>query len=110
MSGSIWEDVAFDKAAAAEAIAALERAASQLDQVSKDRAAQAQDARVDWSGAARTEFDQALGSALRQAGDLVAALRRAVGAIRQATSDATAEQQRRVTARAAQPCGGVPAR
>ncbi|MGH8884621.1 MAG: hypothetical protein ACRDYX_05505 [Egibacteraceae bacterium] len=99
MSGSIWDNVAFDHTAANEAIGALERAATQLDQASKDRAAQAQHAREDWSGATRVEFDQAVDPALRQAGDLVAALRRAAGTIRSAATGATAEQERRLKVR-----------
>jgi len=100
VSDSIWDDVAFDHAAATEAIGALQGAAARLDQASRDRAGQARHARQDWSGATRTEFDQTLNPALDQAGDLAAALRRAAGTIRQASTDATAEQQRRHKVRA----------
>ena len=99
MSDSIWDNVTFDHAAAREAVGALESAASKLDQASKDRAGQAKHARQDWSGVTRTEFDQTVDPALDQAGDLAAALRRAAATIRQAMTDATTEQQRRVRAR-----------
>ena len=98
---TIWADVNFDDHAANEAIEALQAAAAKLDQASNDRAGQAKQARQDWSGMTRVEFDQALDPALRRAGDLAAALRRAAGTIRQAMTDATTEQQRRVNARAA---------
>ncbi len=100
MSDSIWDNVAFDHTAAREAASALESAAARLDQASKDRAGQARHARQDWSGTTRTEFDQTLNPALGQAGDLAAALRRAAGTIRQASTDATTEQQRRLKIRA----------
>lgn len=99
MGDSIWDDVAFDHAAASEAAGALERAATQLDQASTDRAGQAKNAREDWSGATRVKFNQALDPALGQAGDLADALRRAAGTIRQAMTDATAQQQQRVKVR-----------
>lgn len=100
MSDSIWDNVTFDHAAAREAAGALESAATRLDQVSRDRAGQARHARQDWSGATRATFDQTLDPALRQAGDLAAALRRAAGTIRQASTNATTEQQRRLKVRA----------
>ena len=100
VSDSIWDNVAFDHAAATAAIGALEGAAARLDQASTERAGQARHARQDWSGATRTGFDQTLDPALGQAGDLAAALRRAAGTIRQASSDATTEQQRRLKVRA----------
>ncbi len=100
MGGSTWDDVAFDHTAAREAAGALERAAAQLDRVSNDRTAQATHARQDWSGVTRDRFDQTLSPALRQAGDLADALRRAAGTIRQAMTDARVEQQRRLDLRA----------
>lgn len=99
MSDSIWDNVAFDHTAADEAIGALERAAKQLDQASNNRGGRVKHAREDWSGATRAEFDQAVDPALRQAGDLADALRRAVGTIRQAATDATTEQRRRLKER-----------
>lgn len=100
MADAIWDNVVFDHAAAREAVGALENAAARLDQVSKDRAGQAKDARQDWSGATRVRFDQTLDPALSWAGDLAAALRRAAGTIQQAMTDATAEQQHRLKVRA----------
>ncbi len=99
MSDSIWDNVTFDHAAAREAAGALEGAASRLDQMSRDRAGQARHARQDWSGATRVRFDQTLDPALGQAADLAAALRRAAATIRQAGTNATAEQQRRLKVR-----------
>ncbi|MGH3922564.1 MAG: hypothetical protein ACRDTT_06800 [Pseudonocardiaceae bacterium] len=100
MGDTIWDDVAFDHSAANDAVAVLERAASQLERASTARAGQARAARQDWSGATRAQFDQTLDPALGQAGDLAVALRRAEGTIRQAITDATAEQQRRLKVRA----------
>lgn len=100
MGDSIWDNVSFDHAAASEAVGALERAATQLDQASKDRAGQAKHAREDWSGATRMQFDQTFDPALSRAGDLVDALRRAAGTIRQAMTDATTEQRERLKVRA----------
>lgn len=100
MADSIWDNVAFDHIAASAAVTALDGAAAQLDRVSNDRAGQATHARQDWSGATRVRFDQTLDPALSWAGDLAAALRRAAGTIRQASTDATAEQQRRLAVRA----------
>lgn len=100
MSDSIWDNVAFDHVAANEAVGALERAATQLDQASRDRASQAEQAREDWSGATRVQFDQTLDPALSRAGNLVDALRRAASTIRQAMADATTEQQQRLKVRA----------
>jgi uncharacterized protein YukE len=99
MSDSIWDNVNFDQAAANKAASALEDAAHQLDQANKDRARQAKHARQDWSGATRSEFDQALNPAMREAGNLVDALRRAAGTIRHAKDEASLEQQRRSKAR-----------
>lgn len=78
----------------------MERAAARLDQASRDRVEQAKGARLDWPGTTGAKFDQTLDPALRQAGDLTGALRRTAGMIRQAMSDATAEQQRRLDVRA----------
>jgi len=100
VSDSIWDNVAFDPAVASEAVGALEGAAARLDQASTNRAGQAKHAWQDWSGVTRTQFDQTLNPALGQAGDLAAALRRAVGTIRQASTNATTEQQRRLKIRA----------
>lgn len=100
MSGSIWDNVAFDHAGASEATNGLTRAADQLDQASRNRGEQAKHARQDWSGVTRVQFDQTLDPALRQAGDLADALRRAVGTIQRAMTDATTEQKRRLKVRA----------
>lgn len=95
MGDSIWSDVSFDGAAANAALDALDRAATQLDQASMERAVQAKHAQEDWLGATRAQFDQTLEPALRQAGELVEALRRAAGTIRQAVTEAATEQERR---------------
>jgi len=100
MSDSIWDNVTFDHASANEAASALESTAARLDQASTDRAGQARHARQDWSGVTRTQFDQTLNPALGQAGNLATALRRAAGTIRQASTNATTEQQRRLRIRA----------
>jgi uncharacterized protein YukE len=98
--GLFWDEVEFNYAAAQNAVEALQYSATRLNQASEQRARQAKDARLDWSGATRVRFDQTLDPALRQAADLVAALRRAAGTIRKAMAEATAEQQRLRKARA----------
>lgn len=100
MSDNIWDDVLFNHTVASETVSALVGAADQLDRASTRRAAQAKNAREDWSGATEAEFKQTLDPALGQAGDLAAALRRAAGRIQQAMKHATEEQQQRVKVRA----------
>jgi uncharacterized protein YukE len=103
MSDSIWADVAFNHDAANTAIGALVGAAAKLEQANNARAVQAKNALDGWSGANQVKFQQTLDPVLRQAGDLVDALKRAARAIQDAIADATAEQQRRLNERTKHP-------
>ena len=105
MGYSIWNNVAFDPTAASNAIGALSLAADELDQANAARTAAGNQAQLDWSGATQVEFTQNFNAAMRQAADLVVALKRATGTIQQAITDADNEQKRRMHARSLYPRG-----
>lgn len=87
--------VEFDFVAAEAAAHACREMAARLELVLDERARAAEQARADWSGSARQDFDT-VGAALRaEGGDLRAQLLATAGQIEAAAGDARAENRRR---------------
>ncbi len=94
-----WEpnrnNVRWDHAAAAEAARELERVAGFLEETRHRRSQMADEARVEWRGRCRDEFDERLSRTLHRAVDLAEELRAKAAEIRAADRHAYAEQRRR---------------
>ena len=90
-----WENVRWNHGAAEAAIAALRRAADMLDHTATDRARVADEAKVEWRGRYREEFDGQLAQMLRRAHELANEYRTAAGQIAGASQRAQEEQNRR---------------
>lgn len=90
-----WEDVRWDHVAAADAAAALERAALTLEhEAGQQRAAAARDA-AEWRGEHRRTFDERLQRLLSAAAELAERCRGLSGRVRGLDAQARAEQARR---------------
>lgn len=96
---TIYRDVAFDYAAAAELAAELRSAARVVDHQAGQRSQVGAKAKEEWRGVHRGHFDQWLATCLRDGQTLADQLRRAASRLEQAAIDARAEQARRVKAR-----------
>lgn len=90
-----WENVIWDWGAANEAIAALQRAANQLESSLAERRPVATAAQIEWQGRFREEFDQELEHIIQQALSLAAEYRATAARIAAASSAARAEQDHR---------------
>jgi membrane-bound lytic murein transglycosylase len=90
-----WHDVKWDHGAAAEAAHALESAAASLDESAHRRRQVADQAREEWRGRKREEFDMQLDKMLRRAAELAAEFRAKASEICRADQRAFEEQRRR---------------
>jgi uncharacterized protein YukE len=90
-----WQDVRWNHGAAEAAIAALRRAADRLDQTAADRVRVADEARAEWRGRYREQFDEQLGQTVRRAHELAGEYRDAANRIARADQSAYEEQRRR---------------
>jgi hypothetical protein len=90
-----WNDVDWDHAAAQEAARELDRTANLLEESKHRRRQLANEARVEWRGRCRDEFDGRLTKTLHRAAELAAQLRAKASEIRDADRRAHAEQRRR---------------
>ena len=95
-----WNDVRFDHAKAQHASDELRRCATLLDAQTERRVRLASAAQREWRGRARALFDGELSRMLRQAAELVHALRATAAQIDRAADEARVEQQRREASRA----------
>lgn len=96
---SIWNNVRWNWSAAAEAAAALRRAANQLEHTIAERSAVARYATAEWRGHHRNTFDERLNAMLQRSSELADEYRRAAARIEQASQWASDEQARRERAR-----------
>jgi hypothetical protein len=90
-----WNDVIWDWGAANEAIGALQRAASRLDESVHERGLVAAEAQREWRGRYRDEFDVGLADLVRRAQSLAAELRTTASRIASASEAARSEQSYR---------------
>ncbi len=90
-----WQDVRWDHGAATEAVAALRRAAAELDHAATERFRAALQATAEWRGVHRCTFDAGLQRSLAVARDLVRSYHAAAERIVQASQWARDEQHRR---------------
>jgi uncharacterized protein YukE len=90
-----WQDVRWNHGAAESAIASLRRAADMLDQTAADRVRVADEARAEWRGRYREQFDDQLGQTVRRAHELAGEYRDAANRIARADQCAYEEQRRR---------------
>jgi uncharacterized protein YukE len=90
-----WNNVVWNHPAANEAASALRRVADMLEGTASERERSASEAKVEWRGVYRNEFDQELDRILRRARDLAHEYRNAAGNIMQASQRAHDEQARR---------------
>jgi uncharacterized protein YukE len=90
-----WENVRWNHGAAEAAIAALRRAADMLDHTTADRARVADEAKIEWLGRYREEFDGQLAQILRRAHELANECRTTASQIASASQRAHEEQNRR---------------
>jgi len=91
----IWEDVRWNHGAAEAAIAALRRAADVLDQTADERARVTDEARAEWRGRYRDEFDDKFAQMLRRAHEMAGEYRDAANRIARADQRAYEEQRQR---------------
>lgn len=94
-----WNDVNWDHGAAEEAARELERLAAFLEETKHRRRQMADEARVEWRGRCREEFDGRLARTLKRASSLAAELRGKAAEIRAADRRAYEEERRRERAR-----------
>jgi len=90
-----WNDVEWDHGAAEAAIAALRRAADLVDQTAGERERVANDARAEWRGRYREQFDEQFRQMIGQARQLAGEYRNAANQIARASQWAYEEQKRR---------------
>lgn len=90
-----WENVQWDHGAAEAAIAALRRAADLVDQTTGDRERVANEARAEWRGRYREQFDEQFGQMTNQARQLTGEYRNVANQIARASQWAHEEQMRR---------------
>ncbi len=90
-----WNNVIWDWGAANEAIAALHRAASQLENSLSERGPVATAAQIEWRGRFREGFDQELARIVQRALSLAAEYRATAARIAAASAAARAEQEHR---------------
>lgn len=96
---SIWQDVRWDHRAAAEAAAALRRAADELDRSLAEAGYARREASDEWRGVHHQFFVVWRSRLLTELNELAAACRRAAHAIDQASARAREEQARRIRER-----------
>lgn len=99
MSHDIWQDVRWDHGAAAEAVAALQRAAGEIDRSLAEIGQTSREAATDWLGPHREHFDSWRGRVHTELSSIAAACRRAAAAVQQASARAHEEQARRLRER-----------
>lgn len=100
MAGSsIWEDVRWDHGAAAEATAALHRAADEIDRTLAEVSQTSREAATDWSGVYRGRFDTERTRLHIELSAIAEACRRAATAVQRASARAQEEQARRIRER-----------
>lgn len=90
-----WDDVEWDHGAASEAAHELDRAAAFVEESAHRRRQVADEARAEWRGRHREEFDGDLDRMLHRAAELAAEFRTKASAIRSADQQAYEEQRRR---------------
>jgi|YNPBryantNP2012_1023418.scaffolds.fasta_scaffold00636_1 uncharacterized protein YukE len=95
MSQDIWQDVRWDHGAAAEAVAALQRAAGEIDRSLAEIGQTSREAATDWLGPHRQHFDSWRGRVQTELSSIAAACRQAAAAVQQASARAQEEQARR---------------
>ncbi|MBX0330383.1 hypothetical protein K2Z83_22235 [Oscillochloris sp. ZM17-4] len=95
-----WQDVIWDHGAADAAVAALGRAASEIDRAAGERARAALTLLGEWRGAHRLSFDDQLRRADGEDQALAGDLRRAAQEVSRLSQQAREEQARRVYDRA----------
>jgi hypothetical protein len=91
-----WSDVVWDQGAANEAIAALQRAAGQLESSVQERKLVAAAAQTEWRGRFREEFDIDLARMIQQALSIAAEYRIVANRIAAASTAAQNEQNHRL--------------
>jgi uncharacterized protein YukE len=91
-----WNDVVWDYGAANEAIAALHKAAGQLESSVQERKVMAAAAQTEWRGRYRQEFDNDLARMIQQALRIADEYRAVANRIRAASAAAQDEQSHRV--------------
>jgi hypothetical protein len=96
-----WRNVAWDHRASDEAIAALRRAAGEIERALDEDARRAQGATAEWRGQTRADFDQRRGRLRDDMIALAADCRAAAEQVYRAAADAADEQRRREEAREA---------
>jgi hypothetical protein len=94
-----WQNVRWDYDAADQAVAALRRAAEELERTADERQRAAQRATTEWRGTHRATFDAYLREALNRARALATEYRDAARRIALASQRAHEEQRRRVAQR-----------
>lgn len=90
-----WDNVRWDHSAAAEAARAFDDTAIFLEESAYRRRQVADEARAEWRGRYRDEFDVDLDTILRRAAELAAEFRAKATEIRRADQRSQEEQRRR---------------
>jgi hypothetical protein len=90
-----WNNVVWDWGAASEAVAALHKAAGQLENSLTERHPVATSAQIEWRGRFREEFDRELAHIVQRALSLAAEYRATAARIAAANAAARAEQEHR---------------
>ena len=95
-----WDNVRWDDGAADSAVAALRHAADLLDDTAGDRERVANEARAEWRGRYRDEFEERFSGLASHARQLSAQYRDAAAQVVRASQSAQQEQRRREVERA----------
>lgn len=96
---TIYSDVRFDYAAAAQLAEEFRSAARVVDYQAEERSRVGAKAKEEWRGVYRGHFEQRLTTCLREGQTLAGQLRRAASLLEKTAAAARAEQARRVRAR-----------